>query len=117
MRYLSSWANIAKQVKRNNVVSGGPDRKYKLQADDADIQQQIEKNKHNWIGGGEGQRMLANKIATYNQLLFFVFLFHIRMIVRRNHLNKKTTFSGQLLRILLLPNIHKYDGLPNTDNR
>ena len=51
------------------------------------------KNKHNWIGGGEGQRMLANKIATYNQLLFFVLLFHIRMIVRRNHLNKKQHFQ------------------------
>ena len=51
------------------------------------------KNKHNWIGGGEGQRMLANKIAAYNQLLFFVLLFHIRMIVRRNHLNKKQHFQ------------------------
>ena len=45
-----------------------------------------------------GQRMLANKIATYNhiqsrwwrkQLLFSVLLFYIRMTVPRNHLNKK----------------------------
>ena len=30
----------------------------------------LQKNKHNWIGGGgaqDRQRMLANKIATYNQ--------------------------------------------------
>ena len=48
------------------------DRKYKLQADDADIQQEIAKKKQAQLDrrrrrAQHRQRMLANKIATYNQ--------------------------------------------------
>ena len=98
-RYLSSWANTAKPVGRNNVVSGGSDRKCKLQADDADIQltrickrqAHLDRRRRR---AQHRQRMLANKIATHTikmrkQFLFFVLLFHIRMIVRCNHLHKK----------------------------
>ena len=67
--------------------------------------------------------MLANKIATYNQdddvnsssssssSSTSEWLFEATICT------KKMAFPGPLLRTLLFPNIHQYEGLPKTDNR
>ena len=53
------------------LVSGGSDRKCKLQADDADLQEEIAKKQTQLVRrrrrAQHRQRKLANKIATYNQ--------------------------------------------------
>ena len=46
-------ARTRRQDAQASNLPANSDRKYKLQADDADSQQEIEKNKHSWIGGGE----------------------------------------------------------------
>ena len=111
------------------MVSGGSDRKCKLQADDADIQLTRNCKKQTHLDGRRRraqhrQRMLANKIATHTIMMMTQTAPLLRPPLRHQNdcsmqpFAQKTALPGQLLRTLLLTNIiHEYEGLPNTDNR